>query len=203
MLRSLSIIKGGSLVIRIAAILSFTLLTALGAQVEIWFGGPVPFTLQVLLVLLAGMVLGAADGALSALAYLGLIMLDMPVAAGGAGAQALSSATAGYLIGFVPAAFVTGCLVERSSDRVWQRWLAGIIGVLVIYAFGIPILKIVAPAESWQQAWLWGGQPFLGLDILKALIAATVTESARIALLRQSPMQTTKRRRSSSSAPDA
>lgn len=185
MLRTLSITKDGSLSIRIAGIVFFTLLTALGAQVEIWFGGPVPFTLQVLVVLLAGMVLGARDGALSILAYLGLIILNLPVAAGGAGVAALSRATAGYIIGFIPAAYMTGWLVEHSTDRTWQRWLAGIIGVLVIYAFGIPILHDVTNAESWHQAWMWGGYPFLGLDILKALIAATLTESAGLVLMRQ------------------
>ena len=184
MLRTLSITKDWSLTIRIAGIVFFTILTALGAQVEIWFGGPVPFTLQVLVVLLAGMVLGARDGAISIMAYLGLIAINLPVAAGGAGVSALSGATAGYLIGFIPAAFVTGLLIERSADRTWQRWIAGIIGVLVIYAFGVPVLKLTLGA-SWQDAWMWGGYPFLGLDILKALIAATVTEGARVVLLRQ------------------
>ena len=185
MLRTLSITKDWSLSLRIAGIVFFTLLVALGAQIEIWFGGPVPFTLQVLIVLLAGMVLGARDGALSILAYLGLIVLNLPVAAGGAGAAALSGATVGYIIGFIPAAFVTGWLVEHSAGRTWQRWLAGVVGVLVIYAFGIPVLYRVVNAESWQQAWLWGGYPFLGLDILKALIAATLTESARQVMMRQ------------------
>jgi len=197
MLRTLAISKEWSLSIRIAGILFFTLLTALGAQVEIWFGGPVPFTLQVLIVLLAGMVLGARDGAISILTYLGLIAINLPIAAGGAGSAALSGATAGYLLGFIPAAFVTGWLVENASqsvkvadekvkhqDRTWQRWLAGIVGVLVIYAFGVPILKLTLGA-SWGDAWMWGAYPFLGLDIIKALIAATVTEGARVALLRQ------------------
>lgn len=185
MLRTLSITKDWSLSIRIAGIVFFTLLTALGAQVEIWFGGPVPFTLQVLIVLLAGMVLGARDGALSIIAYLGLIALNLPVAAGGAGSAALSGATMGYIIGFIPAAFVTGWLVEHSADRTWQRWLAGVVGVFVIYAFGVPMLYSIANAESWHQAWIWGGYPFLGLDMLKALIAATATEGARQIMLRQ------------------
>lgn len=185
MLRTLSITKDWSLSIRIAGIVFFTVLTALGAQVEIWFGGPVPFTLQVLVVLLAGMVLGARDGALSILAYVGLIALNIPVGAGGAGVVALSGVTAGYILGFAPAAFITGWLVEHSADRTWQRWLAGIVGVAIIYAFGIPVLYSIANAESWQQAWMWGGYPFLGLDILKALIAATATEGARQIMLRQ------------------
>lgn len=185
MLNTLSQTKYYPIAIRIAGIFLFTLLTALGAQVEIWFGGPVPFTLQVLIVLLAGMVLGAVDGAVSILLYCGLIVLNLPVAAGGAGVSALQGATAGYILGFVPAAFVTGWLTQHSGNRTWQRWIAGIIGVFVVYSVGIPVLYHVANAENLHQAWMWGGYPFLGLDILKALIAATVAESARMVLLRQ------------------
>ncbi len=165
--------------IRIAGIAIFTLLTAIGAQVEIWFGGPVPFTLQVLVVLLAGMVLGSKEGAASQLLYAGLIVLNLPIAAGGAGASALSSATAGYIIGFIPSAFITGWLVEKGANRVGLRWLAGIVGVFVIYLFGVPVLYSVAGADSWAQAIEWGATPFIGLDMLKALIAASLAEGGR------------------------
>jgi biotin transport system substrate-specific component len=184
MLRTLSVTYNIHHAMRLIGIVGFTLLIALGAQVEIWFGGPVPFTLQVLMVLLAGMVLGARDGAISVMLYLGFIAINLPIAAGGVGAVALTGTTVGYLVGFVPSAFVTGLLVERSHDRVWQRWVAGILGVLVIYALGVPVLKLMTGADSWQQAWLWGGYPFIGLDILKALIAATLTEGVRHTLLR-------------------
>lgn len=182
MLRTLDRTRTDSQVLRLAGIAFFTVLIALGAQIEIWFGGPVPFTLQVLVVLLAGMVLGARDGAASVLAYLGLIALDLPVAAGGAGAGAFSGATAGYLIGFVPAAFVAGWLVEHGAGRVWQRWLAGMVGVAVIYLFGIPVLKSVL-AVDWSTAWQYGGYPFLGLDAVKALIAAGLVETTRALLM--------------------
>jgi biotin transport system substrate-specific component len=169
--------------VRLAGIAFFTAFIALGAQIEIYFGGPVPFTLQVLVVLLAGMVLGARDGAASVLAYLGLIALNLPVAAGGAGNAAFTGATAGYLIGFVPAAFVAGWLVEHGAGRIWQRWLAGMVGVGIIYLFGVPVLKLVLGVD-WSTAWQYGGYPFLGLDAIKALIAAGLVETTRALLLR-------------------
>ena len=125
------------------------------------------------------MVLGSKDGAASQLLYAGLIALNLPIGAGGAGSAALSGATAGYIIGFIPAAFVTGWLVEKGANRVWLRWLAGIVGVFVIYLFGVPVLYSVTGADSWAQAIEWGATPFIGLDMLKALIAASLAEGGR------------------------
>ena len=168
---------------RLAGVAIFTILTAIAAQLEIHFGGPVPFTLQVLTVLLAGMVLGSRDGMLSQIAYLGLIWLNFPIAAGGVGAAALSGATAGYLVGFVPAAWIAGFLTERGATRTWQRWLAGIAGIMVIYLFGLPVLKATTGAD-WRTAWSWGVAPFITLDLIKAVIAAGMTEGGRALLLR-------------------
>lgn len=189
MLRSIDLKRehSHSLAWRLTGIVLFTLLIALSAQVEIPFGA-VPFTLQVLAVLLAGMILGARDGAAAVIAYLGLMAANLPVAAGGAGISALQGVTAGYLVGFVPAAFVAGWLVEHGANRTWQRWIAGLVGIAIIYACGVPFLKLFfdlfGSGASWQQAWAWGVAPFLMLDILKALVAAILVESGRAFLLK-------------------
>src|SRR5690606_32016496 len=91
--------------------------------------------------------------------------------------------TGGYLIGFIAAAAITGLLVERGAQRVWQRWLAGVVGVGVIYAFGLPVLMLVAKLD-FGAAWVLGAAPFIAFDLLKALIAAGLTESGRAFLLR-------------------
>ena len=72
MLYSLSPRRDLTLTQRLLAIAALTALTAIGARITIPLE-PVPFTFQVLAVLLAGMLLGARDGALSQLAYVGLI----------------------------------------------------------------------------------------------------------------------------------
>jgi biotin transport system substrate-specific component len=137
----------------------------------------------VLAVLVAGLVLGAPDGFISQALLSGLIAVNLPVAAGGAGAASLTGATAGYLISFPFAAAAAGFLMERGADRVWQRWLAGAAGIAVIYLFGLPVLKFVTGAD-WSTAWGWGVAPFLGLDLVKAFIAAAITEGSRAGLLR-------------------
>jgi biotin transport system substrate-specific component len=168
---------------RFAAIFAFTALTAIGAQIEIRIGEFVPITLQVFFALLAGMVLGGRDGAYSQVLYVGLIALNLPLASGFTGAAALTGATAGYIFGFAPAALVVGQLTNRANAQGWQRWLAGMVGVGIIYTFGLLMLKSVT-GLGWEQAWAAGVMPFIGLDIVKAALAATLAETGRAFLHR-------------------
>jgi biotin transport system substrate-specific component len=183
MLRTLPNTRDTRLVWRLVGIAVFTLVSIVSARLSIPMS-PVPFTLQPLAVLLAGMVLGARDGALSQLAYLALIASGLPVDANMLGQAALFGPTGGYLLGFVAAAFTAGWLVEHGANRLWQRLLAGVAGILVIYLFGIPVLML-ATGLSFDRAITVGAAPFLVPDIAKALLAAALTESSRALLLRR------------------
>lgn len=178
--------RDARLTYRLASIGAFTLLTILSARITIPMQ-PVPFTLQTLAVLLAGLILGARDGALSQIAYLALTAVGLPVDAKGVGAAALAGPKAGYLFGFVGAAFVAGFLVERGATRLWQRWTAvwaGIAGTAVIYLCGLLLLKVVT-GMAWAAAWTAGVTPFIALDLVKAVIAAALAEGGRALLTRQ------------------
>ncbi len=166
---------------RLLAIAALTVLTAIGARISIPLE-PVPFTFQVLTVLLAGMLLGARDGALSQLAYVGLIALNLPLDARALGAAALVGPTAGYLYGFIPMAFVTGWLVERGTKRAWQRWLAGVAGVAVLYLCGVAGL-MTATGMDLNAAWAAGVAPFILFDLVKAALAASLLYAGRRLLL--------------------
>jgi biotin transport system substrate-specific component len=169
--------------VRAASIAAFTLLTIVCAKISIETG-TVPFTMQVWATLLAGMVLGARDGALSQLAYIALIAIGLPFDARGLGTAAFFGPTGGYLIGFVVAAGVTGFLVERSGARLWQRWLAGIVGVGVIYFFGVSHLMLYTGMDV-GKAWVAGAAPFVVFDAIKALLAAGMYETLRAVENRQ------------------
>ncbi|MEZ4670141.1 MAG: biotin transporter BioY [Anaerolineae bacterium] len=182
MLRTLPRTQDQRTVLRLAQVAFFTALTILAARVTIDIG-LVPFTLQPLAVLLSGMVLGSRDGFLSQLAYVALIAVGLPLDARGLGTAALFGPTGGYLIGFAVAAGVVGLLVEHAGKRIWQRWLAGIVGVAVIYLFGVIVLKANLGLD-WDAAWTAGAAPFIAPDMVKALIAAALTESGRRLLLR-------------------
>ena len=189
MLRTIQLTRTNNLTYRLAAIAVFTLLMVISSKISIEIGA-VPITMQVFVVLLSGMVLGSRDGALSQVGYLALITANLPVDARGLGAAALFGPTGGYIMGFAIAAFVIGWMVENSQNKVWQRFLAGIVGILIIYAIGTPFLKyffdIFRDGASWQQAWQWGVAPFIVLDLIKALIAATIVEGTRSLLLMRS-----------------
>ena len=193
MLRTIQLTRTDNQALRIVAIAVFTTLMVISSKLSIEIGA-VPFTMQVLVVLLSGMVLGSRDGTATQLAYLGLIVANLPVDARGLGSVALFGPTGGYLIGFAIATFVVGWLVENSQDKVWQRFLAGIIGIVVIYALGTPFLKfffdMFRDGASWQQAWQWGVAPFIVADLIKALIAATLVEGTRSLLLMNSETYT-------------
>ncbi|MBI5671581.1 MAG: biotin transporter BioY [Chloroflexi bacterium] len=177
MLRTLPQTRQQPLAVRLAAIAVFTLLTALSARVTIDIG-IVPFTLQVLVVLLSGLVLGSRDGALSQAAYVALIAAGLPLDARGLGTAALFGPTGGYLLGFIAAAGVAGLLVERGATRLEWRWLAGVAGIGVLYAFGVTHLKLYTGMD-WVAAWGVGAAPFLLADLAKAVIAAALAEGGR------------------------
>lgn len=167
--------------VRIATMAFFAALTALTARITIPLPfTPVPITLQVMVVLLAGLTLGAKDGALSQIAYIASIALGLPLDANGLGAAAFVSPTAGYLIGFIAGAFVAGYLAERGLHRNRAlRLLAGLAGVGVIYFIGTAWLTHMFLGGDWAKGWALGVAPFIVIDLVKALIASVTAEGAR------------------------
>jgi biotin transport system substrate-specific component len=100
-------------------IISFAILTAVAAQITIP-AKPVPFTLQTLMVALAGAFLGAKKGAYSQLLYLAVGAIGLPVFAqnpdGLYGFARLFGPTGGYLLAFPIAAFLTGYIIEKNNS---------------------------------------------------------------------------------------
>ncbi len=79
---------------------------AVGARIAVPLPpSPVPLTLQVPFVLLAGVLLGSRRAVASVAAYLAAGILWVPVFAAGGGIAYLLGPTGGYLLGFLPAAF--------------------------------------------------------------------------------------------------
>ncbi len=133
--------------------------------------GPVPHTLQTLVVLLIGASYGWRLGASTILAYLATGLSGLPVfAVDIAGAAALVGTTGGYLLGFVFAAALVGWLAERGWDKsIVLTVVAMVLGNLVIYAIGASWLASIIGAE---KAWTFGVLPFLGVDAVKIGFAA-------------------------------
>lgn len=151
-----------------------SLLTGLMSQAEIRLPfTPVPITLQPLAVFLTGAALGSRRGALAMLVYLLEGCAGLPFFAGGAaGAARLVGPTGGYLLGFVPAAFVIGWCAERGWDRTpWRAALAMLAGSVLLFACGLAQLALFVPRERVLAAGLY---PFVLGDLLKIALGAAL-----------------------------
>ncbi len=165
-----------------ALVLSFALLTALAAQITIPLPfTPVPITGQTFAVLLTGAALGPRLGATSLGLYWFLGATGLPFYAdGGGGWQAATGATAGYLVGFVAAAYVVGLLAERQQDRTVATAIpAFLTGSVIIYLFGVGWLWYSVEAfTTAEEAMAAGLTPFVVGDLVKIALAGVLLPTA-------------------------
>lgn len=140
----------------------------------------VPMTLQTLVVLVIGALYGWRLGCTTILAYLAEGALGLPVFAGPVGGLApLMGPTAGYLAGFVAAAFITGWLSERGWDRsVPLLFVAMALGHIVILAAGFAWLAFGIKLGV-EKAWLIGVVPFLAGSLVKNALGAALVPATR------------------------
>jgi len=156
----------------------FVALIAVGAFIAIPVG-PVPIVLQNMFVLLAGIILGPVWGLGCVGIYLLLGLAGLPVFAGGtSGIGKLFGPTGGYLIAYLPAVFVTGAISKGLKKSISADVLAMITGSLIVYAIGVPWLKM-AFSLSWKKAIGAGMLPFLIGDGLKIAAAAFLAKKIR------------------------
>lgn len=172
----------------------FAALTALGAQIAIRLPfSPVPITLQVLMVIAAGLVLGSKRGFVSQLGYLTAGILGLPVFAGGTGGVAvLFGPTGGYLVAFPVAAFAAGWLSERLQGHARVgSFLAALAAIAILYVGGSLWLgvwlrgtAVHSLQAAYVGAWNLGVKPFILVDLAKALLAAAGVQGSRHLLTR-------------------
>ncbi len=153
-------------------ILSFSLLTLIGAQVAIPVN-PVPFTLQTMIVLLAGALLGPKNGAYSQLIYIAAGAIGLPVFAGGTlGVGILLGPTGGYLLAFPLGAFLTGYLIQKYKSYIGVI-LSMVAGNLLIIFTGTLFL-FTFYLQDLEKAVLAGAAIFTFWMALKIFIAANI-----------------------------
>lgn len=155
-------------------------------------GAGVPITLQTLAVMITGIILGPTRGAAAVGLFLAAGLAGLPVFSGfSGGLGVLAGPSAGYLLSFLPAAFVVGLLsrlVLRHTRRARYLLLfaaAMATSFLVIHPLGIAGLMLNAkldfPAALAVDIAFWPG------DVLKNLLAAAVGISVLKAFPRLSP----------------
>jgi biotin transport system substrate-specific component len=158
----------------ILGVLGFAIALAAASQIAITIPGtPVPLTLQPMVVVLAGMMLGPTLGVASMVLYLAVGAMGIPVFApvGAPGIARFFGPTGGYLIAYPFSAFVAGFLAQRYPSLV-GRWLAAVAGIAVLFVGGLSQLTILT--GSFRQAVALGMTPFALFDLLKAFVAALI-----------------------------
>ena len=158
---------------RVLAVSCFILLTGLGAFVRIPLPfTPVPLTLQTFFVLLSGALLGRKLGFISQAGYLLLGLLGVPLFTGyTAGALYFYGVTAGYIVGFLPAALISASLKKEDHWGVVFAKLS--LADAVILAAGTLWLKL-SLGISLGAAALLGFVPFIVGDLLKIFVGAAL-----------------------------
>ncbi|MCG8552825.1 MAG: biotin transporter BioY [Desulfobacterales bacterium] len=156
----------------------FIALISIGAMIAIPVG-PVPIVLQNMFVLLSGLILPPAWAAGSEAVYLLMGFAGLPVFAGGtSGIGKVFGPTGGYLLSYLPAAFLTSVISGRAPKSLVRDYAAAVSGMAMIYLFGVPWLKWVL-AVSWGKALAAGMYPFLIGAVLKIAAAVIIARKLR------------------------
>ena len=162
---------------QVGLVIGFSLLTALAAQIVIPVG-PIPFTGQTFAVLLTGALLGSRLGAITMIVYLLEGSSGLPFFVSGSGGfWHLMGPTAGYLLAFPAAAFITGAFAEQGWDRRFLTAAAAMAtGWIVIMLAGwlwFSLVMRTSPVLTLFDAVL----KFVPGDLIKICLAAAVLPS--------------------------
>ena len=155
---------------RVALMAAFT---AVAAQIAIPLE-PVPFTLQVLAVVLTGLLLGPRYGALAMAIYLLVGAVGIPVFSGFRGGLGiLFGDTGGYLLAYPLAAALAGVAAGAVANAPRRRalivgFLWGSLALAVIYALGAAWLMVLAGLSPGAVL------PFVVFDLIKVGLANLV-----------------------------
>jgi biotin transport system substrate-specific component len=154
----------------------FAALIAVGAQIRIP-AGPVPFTLQMPMVLLTALLLGPRLSVITTVVYLLIGLIGIPVFAGSGGLGSLMSPSFGFVIGFIPAAFIAGFGAKKGRP-FYQILMYTYLSMAVTFLFGAAYFAmimtfVIGTPASFVEAMMITVVPF----IIKDIIVGTLTAS--------------------------
>lgn len=171
----------------VATVLLGTVLLWVSSQIKVPYL-PVPVTLQGLAVAGLAAAFGWRIGVATLLTYIAEGLLGLPVFANGGGIGYLMSPSFGFILGWVPMAFIIGYAADKGASRnPLALFAAALVGDAVSFAFGFAWLLLVSNAilssggalPGWLDAnnligtaWSVAVQPFIVWDIVKMAFAA-------------------------------
>lgn len=158
-LESIFLPKTNTLLKQFLLIIAGVLLLTFAAQLSVPLI-PVPLTFQSATVVLIGMMFGARNGGYVVATYLIAGLCGLPVFEGFAsGVGTFLGPTCGYLLGFLPAAIISGYLAQNGfAKNSLTSFIAACIGASVIFFFGVSFL---ATSIGMHDAIAFGLLPFI------------------------------------------
>jgi len=157
---------------------------ACGGALILRYGGTavVPYSLLPFVAMLAGVLLGSRLGALSMAIYVVIGLAGGPVFASPpyGGLAYFVKPTAGFLLGFIGAAYVTGKITEKiGKNSILTYVLASVMGLVTLYLIGLPYFYVVMNYYVGKALDVWTALklaflPFIGFDLVKAIIVAFI-----------------------------
>lgn len=177
---------------KIAYTALFVALIVVGGFIRIPIG-PIPITLQLIFVLLAGSIGGKGVGFFAPLIYLLIGLAGIPVFSAGGGITYALYPTFGYLASFPIAGFISGLAKKGFPQRLACNFIAvavvHIIGVIYFYLMGNIYLQtadiiynetmsnpIYSGAKITPlQAFMSGSLVFIPLDLISAIVGALLS----------------------------
>ncbi|SPL62807.1 Substrate-specific component BioY of biotin ECF transporter [Ochrobactrum soli] len=155
------------------------LICALGFLPAVTLGFGVPITAQNLGVMLAGAVLGPKRGVAAVALVILLVAIGLPVlAVGRGGLGVFAGPTVGFLLGWIPAVYVTGLFIERApiTNLGVSTFLGAVLGCIgVLYLFGAIGMSLILAKPFLEAVKLLA--IFIPGDLVKAVITGVLVSA--------------------------
>lgn len=162
----------------------FVALLSVIAPISIPLSGGIPISLATLMVMLIGVLLQDYKAVLVVLIYILLAIIGVPVLSGyDFGIQKVFGVTGGYILGYLPLAFISG-LFSKYSDKYTglKRYLYLLLGLLLgnIILYVIGTIWFINFTDTTLYASLMACViPFLPGDILKIVVVLLLEKRIR------------------------
>ncbi len=157
----------------IALVASFAI--ALSAQIVIPIG-IIPITLQTFMVALITLLFGRNTAVLTVIMYIIEILSGLPFMAGANVLNPVSLMNFGYIIAFIPLAFVLGTIADRETKyKLKTIILVVTVANLIVYTCGVLWLGIFIGFD--QNLLIVSVLPFIIPDVIKMTFAVLISKT--------------------------
>lgn len=134
--------------------------------------GDIPISLATFIIYLFASILGPKKATISVCIYILVGIIGIPVFSSyRAGINVIVGVTGGYIIGYLPLAFLTGLFSYKFKKQIWMYPVGMIIGTICCYLIGT-VWYMVNTKNTLMASLLVCVVPFLLFDVVKIILAS-------------------------------